>query len=103
MDADAFKEKFGCTQEEYADRMARKLRGALAGKEDSQDAVRLEVAIAQLREQLDRHFRQSVSEGIVKDWTLVISKNGDCQLKVVSVKEYVDLFRKRGFDVTEAP
>lgn len=101
MTPEEFQAKFGCTPDEYAERMAVKMKGVLGRKDAEQDAELIKASLGRLREELDRHFRHALSEGIVKEWVLTVHSNGDCNLKVVSVKEYADMFRKRGFQVEE--
>lgn len=96
-----FKAKFGCTPEEYADRLSGKMRAVFERREDKKESERLKRAIASLRDELDHHFKQAVSEGVVKEWTLEIKHDGSCQLRLTAVKEFAPMFRGRGFTVQE--
>lgn len=97
-----FEKSFGMTPEEYAKQLGMKMRGLLAQRESLTEALRLEHVVANLREELNRHFRQVVSEGIVKSWVATVGSDGTCKLQVTSVKEFAEMFRNQGFAVEEA-
>lgn len=99
MTPEQFKTKFGVTAEEYADKMAGRLKSALTQRVMDQDAQRVEKALATLREELEAHFRHAVSEGIISDWTMTLRKDGTCQMQIESVKEFAETFRAKGFEV----
>lgn len=99
MDHEGFFKKFGCTPEEYSEKLNVKLRDVLERKAAQEDEAVLLAAVRALQHHLTKHFDPLVMEGIVKDWSLTIARNGECQIKVVSVKDLADMFRGRGYQV----
>jgi hypothetical protein len=102
MTPEEFSAKFGCTPDEYAERVRTRLTAALGRKAHEENSAVLAARIDDLRLTLEKHFHEFVKEGVVTDWSLTISKNGDCKLKIVSVGEFAEMFRRKGFEVEES-
>jgi len=99
----AFQEKFGCTKEEYADKMAIRMQALLSKRlsPESQE-VALERALEQAHRIVEAQFKKYVDEGVVTDWRIVVRASGEYQVRIVVPDEFVATFRNKGFYVDSA-